>query len=122
MQVGGRARGAAHFEHPVHNCGARGVEAQRLVERRRLLPSIERRACGVGRGMRVGRRERRRATAVQAACRKGLDCGLVAAHEERTRNMWDMVVTLEVLSKLSGWLKDAAPCRESKEGHTVWGK
>ena len=32
-----------------------------------------------------------------------------------------MYVTLEV-SKLSGWLNDAAPCRGSKEGHTVWGK
>ena len=31
-----------------------------------------------------------------------------------------MVVTLEV-SKLSGWLNDDAPCRESNEGHTVWG-
>ena len=39
----------------------------------------------------------------------------------RTQNMAYMVVTLEV-SKLSGWLNDDAPCRESKEGHTVWGK
>ena len=29
-----------------------------------------------------------------------------------------MSVTLEV-SKLSGWLNDDAPCRESKEGHAV---
>ena len=41
--------------------------------------------------------------------------------EERTFNMELMYVTLEV-SKLSGWLNDDAPCRESKEGHTVWGK
>ena len=34
--------------------------------------------------------------------------------------MLRMVVTLEV-SKLSGWLNDDAPCRESNEGHTVWG-
>ena len=34
-------------------------------------------------------------------------------------NMECMVVTLEV-SKLSGWLKADAPCRESSEGHTMW--
>ena len=55
---------------------------------------------------------RRRATAVQEACRRGLDCRLGAGHaEERTANMPHMVVTLEV-SKLSGWLNDAAPCRK----------
>ena len=44
------------------------------------------------------------ATAVQAACRGGLDCRLGAGHgEERTWNMRYMVVTLDV-SKLSGWL------------------
>ena len=32
--------------------------------------------------------------------------------------MASMFVTLEV-SKLSGWLNDAAFCRESKEGHAV---
>ena len=49
--------------------------------------------------VRPGRRE---ATAVQAACRGGLDCGLGAGHEEeRTLNIWSMFVTREVL-KLSG--------------------
>ena len=49
--------------------------------------------------VRPGRRE---ATAVQAACRGGLDCGLGAGHrEERTLNMLSMFVTREVL-KLSG--------------------
>ena len=33
--------------------------------------------------------------------------------EERTENMKLMVVTLEV-SKLSGWLNDAAPCRKGE--------
>ena len=67
--------------------------------------------------MRVGRWERRRATAVQAACRRGLDCRLGAGHgEERTRNMLLMSVTLEV-SKLSGWLNAFAFYREDrKEG------
>ena len=32
--------------------------------------------------------------------------------EERTENMYSMVVTLEV-SKLSGWSNADAPCRES---------
>ena len=69
--------------------------------------------------MRVGRRERRQATAVQAACRAGLDCRLGAGHgEERTQNMPSMFVTLEV-SKLSGWLNANAPCRESKGAYGV---
>ena len=50
-----------------------------------------------------------RATAAHAACRGGLDCRLGAGHgEERTKNIWNMLVTLEV-SKLSGWLNDDAP-------------
>ena len=65
---------------------------------------------------------RRRATAVQAACRGGLDCRLGAGHgEARTQNMPNMFVTLEV-SKLSGWLNALASCRESKGGHTVVGR
>ena len=45
-----------------------------------------------------------------------------AAHgEERTRNIWFMLVTLEV-SKLSGWLNTDAPCRESKGAHMVRGE
>ena len=53
-----------------------------------------------------------REAAVQAACRAGLVCRSGAGHgEERTENMKLMVVTLEV-SKLSGWLNDAAPCRK----------
>ena len=54
MQIGSRARGGAHVEHVGHGCDAGGVEAQRLVERRRVLPRVERRACGAGRGIRVG--------------------------------------------------------------------
>ena len=68
--------------------------------------------CGV-RCMRVGRREARRATAAQAGCRRegtNTDAG-AGRGEERTLNMPLMSVTLEV-SKLSGWLNDAAPCRK----------
>ena len=42
------------------------------------------------------------------------------AREERTLNMDCMFATLDV-SRLSGWLNADAPCRESKEGHTVRG-
>ena len=101
LQIGGGPRGGAHVEHLAHVGDAGGVEAQRLIERQRVLPRVERRACGA-----VGRVPREgcgwRATAVQAACRGGLDCGLGAGHEEeRTLNIWSMFVTREVL-KLSG--------------------
>eukprot|EP00964_Phaeocystis_antarctica_P082886 scaffold52065_cov42-Phaeocystis_antarctica.AAC.1 len=49
MQFGGRARGGAHVEHGAHVRDAGGVEAQRLVEHRRALPRVERRAYGVRR-------------------------------------------------------------------------
>eukprot|EP00964_Phaeocystis_antarctica_P081070 scaffold50683_cov52-Phaeocystis_antarctica.AAC.2 len=58
-------------------------------------------------------------TAAHAACRGGRGCRLGAGHgEERTPNMRNMDVTLDV-SKLSGWLNADAYCRESKEGHAV---
>ena len=50
LQIGSRARGGAHADHLVHGCDAGGVEAQRLVEHRRALPRVERRAYGAGRG------------------------------------------------------------------------
>ena len=43
------------------------------------------------------------------------------ATEERTLNMYCMVVTLEV-STLSGWLSAFALCRESKGGNTALGE
>ena len=49
----------------------------------------------------------------------GRGCRLGAGHgEERTQNMPNMSVTLEV-SKLSGWLNADAYCRESNGGHMV---
>ena len=39
LQIGSRVRGGAHEEHAVHVCDAGCVEAQRLVERIRGLPS-----------------------------------------------------------------------------------
>ena len=102
LQIRGKARGGAHLEHPLHVRDAGGVEAQRLVERRRVLPRVARGAYGAGRGAcREG--GRRQATAGHAAsCGAELDCRLGAGHgEERTLNMDCMFVTLEV-SKLSG--------------------
>ena len=67
----------------------------------------------------------RRSTAVQAACRGGLECRLGAGHrEERTTNKrWPMLffVTLE-MSKLSGWLNADAFCRGSNRGHAMRGE
>ena len=50
LQIGSRARGGAHPEYLAHVRDAGSVEAQRLVERRRGLPRVERRACDAGRG------------------------------------------------------------------------
>ena len=44
LQIRGRAWRGAHPEHAEHACDAGGVEAQRLVERQRVLPRVERRA------------------------------------------------------------------------------
>jgi len=75
---------------------------------------------------------------VRAGWREGLGCGggttrgmhgekarLKAwgprARAERTRNIQNMVMTLEV-SKLSGWLKALAYCRVEKGGHAMRGR
>ena len=87
MQIGGRAGGGAHPEHPGHGRDAGGVEAQRLVERRPRLPRVERRAYAAERGA-VRGGGRRRAIAGHTACRGGLGCRFGAGHGEgRTWNM-----------------------------------
>ena len=86
----------AHPEHVAHVRDAGRVEAQRLVERLRGLPS---RKEGARCGARCGPGgERRRAAAVHE--RQG----------ERTWNMSRMFVTLDV-SKPSGWLNALATYR-----------
>ena len=62
LQIGSRARGGAHPERLLHGCDVGGVEAQRLVERRRALPRVERRAYDAGRaaGREAGGDGRRR--------------------------------------------------------------
>ena len=42
LEIGGQARAEAHMEHGAHFRDPGGVETQRLVERRRHLPSAER--------------------------------------------------------------------------------
>ena len=37
--VGAQEIGGAHVEHVLHGCDARSIEAQWLVERRRVLPT-----------------------------------------------------------------------------------
>ena len=70
--------------------------------------------------MQVGRREAAGDRGVRSVCRReGSNTDMGAGHvEERTENMANMVVTLEV-SKLSGWLNADAPCRDTNGGHTM---
>eukprot|EP00964_Phaeocystis_antarctica_P049390 scaffold28648_cov60-Phaeocystis_antarctica.AAC.2 len=121
LQIGSRARGGAHVEHVSHVCDAGGVEAQRLVELRRVLSRVERRACDAGRGAdrQAGGGGRPRRT--QRAGEGSAADWEQGTGGERTRNMPYMVVTLEV-SKLNGWLNFDANCRESKEGRAMRGE
>ena len=116
--------GGAHVEHAVHLRDVGGVEAQRLVERRRALPRVDGRACGARYAdWQAGAADDHGASSVQEGytvchtCRAyGVGQGSTVdsgqgTGEERTANMLYMLVTLEV-SKLSGWLNADAPCRE----------
>ena len=93
--VQGRARlqigGGVHREHLAHTRDAGGVEAQRLVERRRGLPKVKRRACGAVRGCGLADG----GDGVQRAVEARLDWGQRTG-VERTRNICCMLVTLEV--------------------------
>ena len=99
------------LEHPLHIRDAGRVEAERLVERVRTLPSQK---VGMRCGKRCGPGGVRAlcVAATQSACtgRARLKAGGARARAERTQNMEYMVVTLDV-SKLSGWLNTRAPCR-----------
>ena len=115
-RLGGQGTRGAHVEHVAHGCDAGGVETQRLVERRRALPRVETRAyvCGEVCESAGGRGGGRRRCKQHAGQGSTADTGRHG--EERTSNMANMVVTLEV-SKLSGWLNADAYCRGSKGGH-----
>ena len=67
LQVGCGARGGAHVEHLVYVRDAGGVEAQRLVERLRILSRVERGAYGAGRG--AGQQTGATASSVQGRAR-----------------------------------------------------
>ena len=109
---GSQGMGRAHVEHVAHVCDAGRVESQRLVERRRVLPSRER-GGHTTRGARCELEDGRRwvTTAQRQRAGGGLeytDWGQMRA--ERTLNMEDIMATLDV-SKLSGWLNALAYCR-----------
>jgi len=124
--LGAKGTRGAHGEHGAHGRDAGGVEAQRLVEGRRALPSRrEGMRCG-GRGTSreaggpgVWWRHTRGMHGDRPDSRLG---GHEGTRGERTENMRIMVVTLEV-SKLSGWLKAAAACRvEGRACDAEWGE
>ena len=99
----------------LHGRDAGRVEAQRLVERRRVLPSRKGKHKKSG-NWRAGTRAGVGAAAAQAGCRQRTRVRrlLAGARAERTRNMLCMFVTLDV-SQLSGWLNAYASCRVERE-------
>ena len=93
--VGGQGTRGAHPEHILHDRDAGGVEAERLVERLRGLPS--RNAGMRWEEVRPERREGVGVAATQSA-RTGRD-RLKAGRRERAERTWNMLcmfVTLEV--------------------------
>ena len=109
----------AHMKHFVHGCDVGRVPAQRLVKRRRVLPSKKGRMWEEGGNM----RGRARGGAwgggggASSVCREDTQLRRLCwprAGAERTLNMLSMVVTLDV-SQLSGWLNAAAACRVKRE-------
>ena len=85
LQIRGRARGGAHVEHLVHGRDAGRVEGQRLVERPRALPRVERRAYAVRGEVRPGRRREVVGDRGASRAQGGPDCRFGAGHgEERT--------------------------------------
>ena len=112
-RLGGQGARGAYGEHVAHLCDVGRVEAQRLVERRRVLPNQKAQPHAMRGEVRTGLGGRAcGAVAAQAACtgKARLRAPSHRARAERTANMSLMSVTLEV-SKLSGWLKADASCR-----------
>ena len=105
----------AHQKHLQHACDAGRVEAQRLVEHRRGLPSRKGSVgtgatCGLGGGRVWGG-----GSGVSIVLAGPNCCRLLAgARAERTSSMYPMFATLDV-SKLSGWLNAFALCRVERE-------
>jgi hypothetical protein len=97
VKAAGRGTRGAHLKHVVHGRDAGRVPPQRLVERRRTLPSRKGSHKKSG-DRRTGRWEGVGPAAAQAACRQRtrLWRRLAGARAERTLNMSPMSVTLEV--------------------------
>ena len=94
--VGGQGMRGAHVEHVAHGRDLGRVEAERLVERERFLPS---RKAGMRRGKRYGPGGVRALGCGDAISmhREGPTQGSGArACVERTQNIWFMFVTLDV--------------------------
>ena len=85
LLIVGAGHEAAHEKHVAHGCDAGCVEAQRLVERRRGLPRVKRRAYGawrgVGRGVGGGGRP-------DSNCREGPSCRVAVGHERSAPKTW----------------------------------
>ena len=84
----------AHVEHVVHECDAGRVEAQRLVERHRALPSRKGgircgARCGRRGGNGVGRRRRKRHARGGPDSRLGATQGTRGAHPEHVAHVRD---------------------------------
>ena len=111
FNAGGQGTRGAHIEHEAHVRDLGRVEAERLVERRRFLPS---RNAGMRCRARYGPGGVRAlgVAATQAAYtgRARLKALGPRARAERTWNIHCMSLTLDV-SRLSGWLNADAPCR-----------
>ena len=110
--VGGQGTRGAHAEHEFHGRDLGRVEAERLVERRRALPS---RKAGVRRGKRygpggVGALGGGDASSVHREGPTHTRLVGARARAERTRNMKLMSLTLDV-SKLSSWSNACVSCR-----------
>ena len=113
LSAGSRGDGYAHHKHFEHGRDAGRVEAQRLVEGLRALPS-RKVSLRSGVGLRAGRGEK--AVGGGTTRRKphaGKGSAVEVGARTRTLNMASMFVTLDV-SKLSGWLKAHAPCRVAR--------
>ena len=105
-------RRGAHLKHVRHVSDAGRVEAQRLVERIRVLPSPKR---GMLRGRQAGQETGGRGGGGLVTCSMGPTGERVAwAGVERTSNMRCMLVTRDVLI-LSGWLNAFVSCRVQRE-------
>ena len=119
-------RGGAHVEHEAHCRGAGRVEAHRLVEHLRELPSESscdtrgERGVHAGRagGWKVGELGRVGQGRARKRCARGGAATGGRARATDTINMPYMYVTLDV-SKLTSWLKFFASCRvETRECET----